>query len=60
MSESELRERVDLIIGQAGDPEMAHSNEDDLRLEVIERFCPPAIYKEIKRLADADFPRWCA
>lgn len=55
-----LKKRVDRIIEQISDPEMAHSDEDDLHREIIASFCPPWVQKEINRLSEADFPRWCA
>lgn len=51
---------VDDIIEIKGDAEIAHSIEDDLHLRIIMQFCPLWVKKEIKRLEDADFPRWCA
>ncbi len=60
METKELKEKVDKIISYKGDPEMAHSKEDDLHLEIIKEFCPDWVVKEIKRLTNVDFPRWCA
>ncbi len=60
MTPEELKEAVDLIISNRGDDEAAHSNEDSLHLNVIEAFCPGWVVKEINRLSDADFERWCA
>ena len=60
MSEQELKAKVDRVIGMAGDDEAAHSEEDDLHLEIIEAFCPNWVVAEVKRLTDADFARWCA
>lgn len=60
MSEEELKAKVNRVIKMAGDDEAAHSEEDDLHLEVIEAFCPDWVKKEIKRLSKADFARWCA
>jgi len=42
------------------DSETAHSKEDQLHLRLIEQFCPDWVKKEIKRLDDADFSRWCS
>jgi hypothetical protein len=60
MSEEDLKKRVNEIISHADDDERAHSEEDDLHLELIEAFCPEWVVKEVERLSDADFVRWCA
>lgn len=60
MDKDILTEKVDKIIARGGDPEAAHSYEDDLHLEVIREFCPEWVVSEIQRLTDADFARWCA
>lgn len=60
MTEEELKQKVDEIIKISGDPEQAHSNEDDLHIELIQEFCPNWVIKEVQRLSDTDFPRWCA
>lgn len=60
MSEGELKDKVDRVIGMAGDDEIAHSEEDNLHLEIIESFCPEWVKAEVKRLSEADFARWCA
>lgn len=60
MNPEELKKAVDDIVSQAGDDERAHSAEDDLHLEIIEKFCPSWVVAEIKRLTDADFARWYA
>lgn len=59
MDENKLKQRVDDIIACSGDDETAHSMEDDLHVEIINKFCPEWVIKEIKRLGDADFARWC-
>ena len=59
MDEDELHARVDEIIAM-DDAEVMHGTEDELRLAVIYEFCPSWVVDEIKRLAAADFPRWCA
>lgn len=61
MTEEELENRVKEIIriGEE-DPEAAHSDEDNLRLELIGNYCPDWVVKEIDKLSNADFPRWCA
>jgi len=60
MTKEELEKEVDRIISMKGDDELAHSCEDSLHLEVIEKFCPEWVQVEIKRLEEADFQRWCA
>lgn len=55
-----LHARVDVIIASSGDYEAAHSEEDKLHLELIDKYCPTWVKGEIKRLSDADFPRYCA
>lgn len=60
MTEKEITERVNKIIGMAGDAEMAHSEEDDLMAELVKEYAPPHIVTEIERLERADFPRWYA
>ena len=60
MTKEGLVNRVNEIIAGKGDPERAHSDEDELHLEMIELFCPDWVREEIKRLNNADFPRWCA
>lgn len=65
-TQSELAAVVNRIIregeglGMHGDPEAAHSDEDHLHRQIIEAFCPEWVVAEVRRLADADFPRWCA
>ena len=59
-NKQDLLAKVDRIISLSGDPEVAHSEEDELHLEVINKFCPDWVKKEINRLNMADFPRWCA
>jgi hypothetical protein len=60
MTEEELGRRVDAVIAQTDDDEVAHSMEDDLHREVIEAFCPKWVQAEILRLSAADFCRWMA
>lgn len=60
LQKEELKQIVDDIISCAGDPEAAHSMEDDLHLKVINEHCPEWVVAEIKRLSDTSFPRWCA
>lgn len=60
MNEEKLKTEVDRIISIGRDPEIAHSNEDDLHGKLIREFCPEWVVKEVERLSDAQFPRWCA
>mgnify|MGYP003528963137 FL=1 len=60
MIEEELKDHVNRIIAMAGDPEAAHSAEDDLHLELIALYCPYDVRQEVLRLTEASFPRWCA
>ena len=60
MTKKELKGKVDDIISLALDDEAAHFSEDRLHLEVIDEFCPVWVKKEINRLAETDFERWCA
>lgn len=57
----EIARRVAEIIeiGKTDD-ERAHSMEDELRFEVIMKFCPSLIAHQIIELANADFGRFCA
>ncbi len=55
----ETRDRVDAIIALV-DPEEAHSQEDALYAAMLAIWCPPELYGEVKRLQEADFPRWYA
>lgn len=49
-----------------GDPEMAHSNEDELYRMVLRAIAdgtcedPRALAAEVLKAKDLDFPRWCA
>ena len=60
MEVDELKDKVNRIIAMAGDPEAAHSEEDDLHLELIALYCPYQVRQEVLRLQEANFPRWCA
>ena len=60
MTQETLQKKVDRIIAMSGDDEMAHSEEDELHLDVIKTFCPDWVVSEIDRLSSADFKRWCA
>lgn len=60
MTKEELKDRVDTIIAISSDDEAAHSEEDNLHLDVIKAFCPDWVVAEIERLSAADFNRWCA
>lgn len=57
---TEIVSRVDEILANGADPERQHADEDQLLRDLIEAFVPAQIKAEIKRLADADFPRWGA
>ena len=55
-----MKKRVDDIIKMSGDPEAAHSEEDDLLVELLTEHLPVDKLSELIRLQKADFPRWCA
>jgi len=55
-----LKRDIDEILQIAGDDEAAHSYEDDLHLELLKKWLPPAMWAELERLNNADFERWCA
>ena len=59
MNVRHLRLQIDEIIkvGKV-DPEIAHSQEDDLKEGIIGEYAPEEIVNEMRRLAAADFPRW--
>jgi bisphosphoglycerate-independent phosphoglycerate mutase (AlkP superfamily) len=55
----EMRDRADAIIAMGkSEPGEAHSQEDALYAVMLEIWCPPELYVEVKRLQEADFPRW--
>lgn len=60
MTKQELTKKVSAIIAHSGDPERAHSEEDDLHVELINEFCPEWVKSEVDRLSSTRFPRWCA
>ncbi len=60
MTQKELKKRVDKIISMADDDEMAHSEEDELYLELLTQYLPAGHIGEIVGLQKADFARWCA
>lgn len=60
MTPEALNDEVNNIIGMSGDPEGAHSAEDELHIKLIDEFCPDWVLEEVNRLSDADFPRWRA
>lgn len=60
MSKAELQKRVDEIIAAAGDDEQAHGKEDSLYVELLAEYLPTDLLKEVVRLQQADFQRWCA
>ena len=51
---------MEAIIAVADDDERAHGMEDDLHLEVINAFCPDWVVREVKRLSETKFARWCS
>ena len=59
-AKEELRRRVDDIIAISDDDELAHSDEDDLHVELLHEYLPNELWIEIARLNNADFARWCA
>lgn len=62
----EVRKTVDEIKREAGNPEVAHKWEDDLREDVLRYIASgecvdPASYaKEVLRTGEISFPRWYA
>lgn len=61
MNKDEVRKKVDRIIASVCNgcnDEIAHYEEDQLHLEIIEHYCPAWLKKEVKRLSEADFSRW--
>jgi len=60
LDEKSLKIMVDKIISISNDDEAAHSEEDDLHLVIIEQFCPEWVKKQVNRLSESDFCRWCA
>ena len=54
MNKEKLKEQVDYVISLAGDDEIAHSREDELRLEVIREFCPDWVVEEIEGVTKAE------
>lgn len=61
MTKEDLAIAVNQIIAKGvRDPETAHSDEDELHLQLIGTFCPDWAVDEIHRLEAADFPRWYA
>lgn len=60
MSKEELKKRVDEIIALSDDDEAAHSEEDNLHRELLNKYLPNELWVEVVRLNNADFARWCA
>lgn len=60
MTKAELKKRVDEIISEADDDEAAHSDEDSLYIELMAEYLPVDLLKEVVRLQQANFARWCA
>jgi len=65
MTIDEIRKRVAGIEEEAWDAEVAHSNEDDLYIDVL-RFIAEGdtevapLAREALRVREITFPRWCA
>ncbi len=72
LTPAKVAERVRLIAAADGDPELAHSREDDLYWDVLSeiaryshvdsgvgRFCAQLAAEALKT-KDVDFPRWYA
>lgn len=66
MTPAEVKQRVQDIREIAGDPEGAHSMEDDLYFDVLASIAaglctdPVACADEATKTKDIDFARWCA
>ena len=68
MTVNEALAEYEYIKDAAGDPEVAHDEEDDFRVQVLQGLLAGTIDEadrdEIIRIAlstsDLDFPRWCA
>lgn len=65
MTVEEVRERVERIAAMAGDPEMAHGEEDSLRHDVLLAIAGGAenaadLAAEALKTTNLDFARWCA
>jgi len=66
MDLDEVKKRVADIGFMQGDDEAAHSNEDDLHVDFIRHVAAAGtpelaeMAKEILKVCDMDFARWCA
>lgn len=67
MRRAEVEQRVADILAQAGDPEIAHGDDDDLRRDFLRALAAGQVpADEIAACAEAllstedAFPRWCA
>jgi len=65
MKIEEIKQRVQEIAKNAGDPESAHSMEDELLFDFVRLIAEQdsefsAAAKEVLKVAEIDFPRWCA
>ncbi len=66
MNADQVRQRIATIADTAGDPEVAHSHEDALYLDLLTAIAkgecddPQACAREAVKSAEMDFPRWCA
>jgi len=61
-----VKERFEEIRKLSGDPEMAHSREDDLYLDILTAIRDGTIIDAVRcceealKTHDLSFPRWCA
>jgi len=54
-----IRERVDSIIAMGeSDPGRAHMQEDAFYAALMSGWLPWEVLEEVRRLKEADFPRW--
>lgn len=65
MDVEDVRNRLATIAGEAGDPEIAHSEQDRLDFAVLSAIAqgsPNAVElaTEALKADEIDFPRWCA
>lgn len=65
MTIADVVARVDEIENASGDPESAHSLEDDLWRDVLQAIADGApnaagLAREALKTQDISFPRWCA
>jgi hypothetical protein len=66
MNIDQVKKRVDYIRTIAGDDEAAHTEEDDLHMDVLKAIAdgncadPSAIAREALATGEIKFNRWCA